>query len=135
MDYGPLVKDEIQAAETFLRALNQITPIAVAFWLKRAGEDEERRLHVVADQYADGDFLAAYGQAIRLDRQLKIPDFNIEWISFIRPNRPIARAAIELNEKYPDRTRHRFHNTMFGDTFAADAYVYPPFNPAPVAAH
>lgn len=46
----------------------------------------------------------------------------------------MVKAAVELNAKWPDCVSRRFHRMPFGDIYAEDAYVYPPFHPAAVAA-
>lgn len=134
MDYGPLVKDEIESAAVFLREFNQYKPIKVAFWLKPAGPDELRYLHIASDQIGSVDIRNAYGEVNRIATELKLPDFDQFRVKILRRDDRMAKDAAELNEKWPDRTSHRFHFRMFGDTFADDAYVYPPFHPAPAAA-
>lgn len=71
MDFGPLLKEEIEAGAEFLRQFNQYAPIKVAFWLKAPGDDVFRYLHVASDQIDETKIFVGYGVVNRIGAAMR----------------------------------------------------------------
>jgi hypothetical protein len=124
MDQTPLVMDEIEAGEAFVKQLSAYRPVKAAGWL-RGAEDGERYLYIALEGLDDSNTDAAYAEVLRIARQMKdhyIDPFRVKLIS---PDDPIARAAMELYQRFPGRIPTRFNGSVFGDTAVAEAFVYP----------
>jgi len=75
MDYEPLVTERIEAGARFLREFDKYAPVSAAFWLK----ESERRfwhLYIASDEITDENFDLAYGEVVRIARELRDPWFD-----------------------------------------------------------
>jgi len=129
MDSSQLVTEEIDAGAEFIRQFEQQTPVKVAFWL-RAADDDYRYLYV-APEHFDGT-RAAYEQVVRIAAPLRSPWFDAFRVKLIRPDHPMATAASDIQRRFPALLPSRLGNTLFGDVFADDSYIYSPTAPAAV---
>jgi hypothetical protein len=124
MDHGPLVTEQIQAAERFLGALEERMHVTAAFWL-RTSEDGPWYLHVASDQVNDSSRKAAYGEVLELTTGTNLdPNLDPFRIKLISTSDPLAQAVIEIQNRYPGRMPTRFR-APFGPLPAEEAYIYP----------
>ena len=130
MDQSTLVKEEIDAGERFIRAFDHYLPVKVAFWLKPSDKNFGH-LYVASDQIDDTNFDLAYGEVVRLAGQMPSAYFDPFCVKVLNADKPLARAAVEINEQFPDRLGTRIGGTMFGGVFIDQAYIYP--SPLPIA--
>ncbi len=52
-------------------------------------------------------------------------------IKVIGGKHPLALAAADHNNRFPQSRPRRLHGQMFGGIFVDDVYIYPPFVPQP----
>jgi hypothetical protein len=131
MDQGSLVMEEIDAGAKLVREFNNYNVVKVAFWLK-ASDDEYRYLYIASDQIDDSNFDLAYGEVLRLTSQMHSLYLNPFRVKVIGTDDPLARAAVDIQKRYPGRFATRFGGTMFGGIFVDEVYIYASPLPAPV---
>lgn len=131
MDYGPLVKEEIDAGAELVRAFDSYKPVTAAFWLK-ASDDPFRYLYLASEQVAATDITLAYREVLRLADQIQSPYFDPFRVKIIHADHPLARAAVEINHRFPGRLATRIGGSLFGGVSVDDVYLYP--SPLPVSA-
>jgi hypothetical protein len=129
MDQGPLVIEEIDAGADLAREFDRYKPVKAAFWLK-ASDEEQRYLYLASDGIDDTNFDVAYGEILRLVNQLQSPHLDPFRVKVISGRDPLARAATEINERFPARIPTRFGGRLFGGISVDDVYIYPPLVPA-----
>lgn len=132
MDQGPLVIDQFDSGAKFLREFQKYVPVKAAFWLKESTEDEWI-LYVASDQITDDNFDVAYGEVLRIAGQMHDPLFNPFHVQLIGGNDPLAKAALEINRRYPGPVATRFHGKVFGGLPVEEVYIYPSPIPVPTA--
>jgi len=130
MDQEPLVREEIDAGAEFLRAFDQYAPVKAAFWLK-VGDEGNRHLYIASERIDDTNFVLAYREVIRLANQMPSIYFDPFRVKVLNADKPLARAAAEINECFPNRLGTRIGGGMFGGVFVDQAYIYP--SPLPAA--
>jgi hypothetical protein len=130
MDQAPLVMDEIEAGREFIERLHTSWPVKAACWL-RASEDVERYLYVALDGLTDANVDAAYGEVLRVVRAMKDHYIDPFRVKVIRPDDPIARAVLDIYQRFPGRIPTRFNGSVFGGTAVAEVYIYPPLPAKP----
>lgn len=124
MDQAPLVIDEIDAGTEFIKKLNAYHPVIAACWL-RAVEDGERYLYVALEGLTDENSDVAYGEILRITREMKdhyIDPFRVKLIS---TDHPLAKAVVDVYRRFPGRIPTRFDGSVFGGMPVADLYIYP----------
>lgn len=131
MDQGPLVIDQIEAGARFLAEFQKYAPVQAAFWLKDS-EEGTWRLYVASDQITDKKFRVAYGEVIRVWKMLRDPWFDPFRVKLIGADDPLAKAALELYQRYPIRRPTQFPGRTFGGMSVDELYLYPTPVPAPV---
>lgn len=124
MDHGPLVTEQIQAAERFLGALEERMHVTAAFWV-RTSEDGPWYLHVASDEVTDSSRKTAYGTVLELTTGSNLdPNLDPFSIKLISTGDRLAQAAIEIQNRYPGRMPTRVR-APFGSFPAEEAYIYP----------
>jgi hypothetical protein len=125
MDQGPLVTQQIDAGSRFIHEFAKQIPIQAAFWL-RTSEDNEWFLYVVSDQINDSSVRLAYGEVSRITSKLADPWLDSVHVKVIGTNKPVAKAILDIQGKYPGRLPARYRDLQLGGIFVEEAYVYPP---------
>ncbi len=123
MDQGTLVSEQIDAGAAFVRAFNCYQPIKAAFWLKKTDENQTY-LYLASDQINDANFDLAYGEVIRLSNQMRLHDFNPFRVKVLNADKPLARAAVEINDRFPGRLGSRLEDGLFGGVWIDSGYIY-----------
>jgi hypothetical protein len=131
MDQAPLVIEQIDAGARFLGEFQKYLPVQAAFWLKET-EEGDWSLYVASDQITDDNFDVGYGEVVRIAGQLRDPWFDPLQVKLIGVSDPLARAALDLQRRYPGRVPARFHGKIFGGVSVDEVYLYP--SPIPVLA-
>ena len=132
MDQGPLVKEQIDAGARFLGEFQKYLPIQAAFWLKEA-EEGNWNLYVVSDQITDDNFDVAYGEVARIAGHLQDPWFDPFQVKLVGVDARLAKAVLELQQRYPGRVPIRIQGKTFGGLSVDELYLYQ--SPIPVPAH
>ena len=124
MDHGPLVSEEIDAGAELARGFAAHRPVEAAFWLK-ASDDEHRYLYLASDRIDDANLRAAYGEILRLASTMQSPYLDPFRVKLVGSGDPLAKAASEINERFPSRLGTRLGGQPFGGTIIDDAFIYP----------
>ncbi len=130
MDQGPLVREEIDAGAELAREFDKYQPVKVAFWLK-ASDEEHRYLYIASDRIDATNLDVAYGEVLRLAAKMQSPYLDPFRVKLINAENPLAKAAVEINERFPGRLATRFGGKSFGGIIVDDVYIYP--SPLPAA--
>lgn len=131
MDQGPLVMEEIEAGEALVRAFEKYATVKVAFWLKASDEDH-RYLCIASEQIDDNNFDVAYGEVLRLADKLQSIYLDPFRVKLMRADDPLAKAAAEINTRFPGRLATRFGGKALGGIGVDEVFIYP--SPLPAAA-
>ena len=129
MDHEPLVKEQIDAGARFLREFDKYAPVRVAFWL-RESEGRYWHLYVASDEITDDNFDLAYGEVIRIAAEFRNPWFDPLRVKVLSADDPLAKAALEVQQRFPGWAPPRVSDTMFGGVFVDEVYIYPSPLPA-----
>lgn len=130
MDQGPLVIEETDAGAELVREFDKYEPVKVAFWLK-ASDKEHRYLYIASDRIDGNNIDVAYGEVLSLTNRLKSPYLDPFRVKLISAKDPLAKAAVEINKRFPSRMATRFGGKSFGGVSVDDVYIYP--SPLPAA--
>ena len=124
MDKKPLVSEQIDAGERLAREFNKTIPVQAAFWL-RERESEEWYFYLASDQINDANSDLAYSEVLRIvppDQSLWIDPFQVKVVA---ADAPVAKAALDVMQKYPGQIPTRYHGRQFGDLSVDEVYIYP----------
>ncbi|MEO6811667.1 MAG: hypothetical protein ABI353_21355 [Isosphaeraceae bacterium] len=131
MDQGPLVIEEIDAGAELVRQFDKYEPVKAAFWLK-ASDVPHRFLYIASERIDDKNFVVAYGEVLRLADKMRSPYLNPFRVKLVGVEDPFAKAAVDINQRFPGQMATRFGGKSFGGTSVEDIYVYPsPLPPPP----
>jgi hypothetical protein len=131
MDRGPLVIDEIDAGAELAREFDKYEPVKVAFWLK-ASDEVHRYLYIASERIGDSNSDLAYGEVLRLANKMQSLYLDPFRVKVISAEDPLAKAAVEINKRFPGRMATRFGGESFGGISVDDVYIYPSPLPASV---
>jgi hypothetical protein len=131
MDQGPLVTSDLYDGAEFARKLAAHWPVKAAFWLRRA-DDYKAYLYIGIEGIDGASKMPVYHDVNEVGREMSNIYFDRYRVKILGVNDPLARAAIDLNEQYPDPIGHRGGPQMFGGIFAEELFVYPTIQPAAV---
>jgi hypothetical protein len=125
MDYELLVDERIEDGRSLLAGLAEDGfDVTVAFWAKTS-EEGHWSLYVgstaVRTMSVGDAYLALYGAL----RRIPNPRITLTDIKIVDPDSPIARAAIEVRDRFPARLPTRYKGERLGDLAIEEAYVYP----------
>ncbi|CAN5820680.1 hypothetical protein BH23PLA1_BH23PLA1_41720 [soil metagenome] len=130
MDQGPLVTELIDAGAELIREFDKSMPVKAAFWLK-ASDDEHRYLYIASDRIDDSNPVLAYREVLRLVDQIGSPYLNPFRVKLISADDPLARAALEIQHRFPGPQATRLGARSFGGLSVDDVCIYQ--SPLPVA--
>ena len=92
MDQDPLVAEQLDAGAKFIGEFNNYAPVGAAFWLKES-DSGHWYLYIASDRL-DGEKIAdAYGEVLRLNKELADPNFDPFQVKLIPLDHPLAKAA------------------------------------------
>ena len=124
MDHGPLVTEEIDAGADLVRQFNEYAPVVAAFWLK-ASDENQRYLYLASEEIKDTNIDLAYGELVRLAGKMGSTFLDLFRVKLINAADPLAKAVLEINQRYPGKLPMRFGGSFLGGIGVDDAYIYP----------
>lgn len=124
--------EEIDAGAELVREFDKYEPVKAAFWLKASDEDH-RYLYIASERIDDTNFDVAYGEVLRLAG--KMPSIYLDpfRMKLIGADDPLAKAALDIQKRFPGRMGTRFGGKAFGGISVDEVYIYPSPLPAPVS--
>jgi len=117
--------EQIDAGRKFLDEFERCVPVRAAFWLK-ASEDSGRYLHIASDHITDQNIAVAYGEVLRLGAMIQDPRFDPFQVKLIGVDNPLARAVLDIYQRFPARIPTRVGSMNFGGSSIEGLYIYPP---------
>ena len=124
MDQGPLVVQQIEAGERLIARFAQYATVQAAFWLKEP-EDSPWFLYLASDRINDTNFDLAYGEVLRLLAQAPERWLDPFQVKVIGTDHPVAKAVMEIQQKYPGTLPTRYHGRQLGGLSVEEVYIYP----------
>ncbi len=124
--------EEIDAGASLAREYDKYAPLKAAFWLKEC-DDDHRYLYLASDRIDGNNIDVAYGEVLRLTATMHSPHLDPFRVKLINAEDALAKAAIDLNRRFPGRVTARFGGKIFGAVSVDDVYVYPLPLPAAIA--
>jgi hypothetical protein len=124
MDQGPLVTEKTDAGARFLVEFQNQYPVLAAFWLKDS-DYRNWNLYIASEQITDDNFDIAYGEVVRIAGEMQDPWFDMFQVKVIGADDRLAKAAVELQRRYPGRSPARLGSGTFGGVEVDEVYVYP----------
>jgi hypothetical protein len=131
MDSNPLVTEEIDGGAELIRRFQEYMPVEAAFWLNPS-EDGAWALYIASPQMDVAKYDRGFAEILRIVREMKTPYIDPFQVRLIGNDDPLAKAAVEINRKYPGPTPTRFRGKNFGGVPVEDVYIYPAKHLAPV---
>lgn len=125
------MKEEIDAGEELIREFDKFAPVKAAFWLK-ASDDDHRYLYIASDRITDANITVGYGEVLRLAPPMQSLYLNPFRVKLISADHPLAKAAVEIHDRFLGQRPMRFGGTIFGGAAVDDLYIYPSPLPVPV---
>ena len=108
-----LVIEQLDAGADFVLDFNDYLSVSVACWVNPA-ESDNSFLYVASDEIDDSNFDVAYGEVLRRlssKRSQWLDPFQIKLIS---SSDPIARAAMEIRDRFPAKMPTRYKGSSLG---------------------
>jgi hypothetical protein len=122
MDQGALVREQIEAGNSFLHEFEKSVPVVVAFWMKD-GEEDRFVLYVASDSFNDGNLGKAYREVSRIAREMGDPLFDPFRVNLVRLKEPLVQAAIESYTTHAPRIPFRIQQQDFGGRYIQEVYL------------
>jgi hypothetical protein len=120
----PLVSDETNAGAEFIRRLDASTPVKAAFWVKET-ETGPWYLYIASDQVDDNTIDVAYGEVLRVAREMASPYLDPFHVKLIPTSDPLAQEVLDLHRRYPGTMPTRLGARSFGGFGVEGLYIYP----------
>jgi hypothetical protein len=124
MGQEPLVSEQIDAGARFLGEFQKYALVQTAFWLKES-EEGPWYLYVASPQITDENVDEGYGEVVRITSSMRDPWFDPTHVKLIGAEERMAKAAVELQQRYPGRAPLRFHDQALDGLSIAEGYIYP----------
>jgi hypothetical protein len=124
MDKNALVIEEIDAGAELIRRFQEYIPVEAAFWLNPS-EDGAWALYIASPQMDVAKYDRGFAEILRIVRELQTPYIDPFQVRLIGTDDPIAKAAGEFNQKFPEPIPTRFRGTNFGGVPVEEVYIYP----------
>lgn len=129
MDQGPLVNEQVRAGARLLAEFQKCFPVMAALWVK--DEEGSWSLYVASDQITDDNFDVAYGEVVRIAAALRDdPWFDLFQVKVIGADHRLAKAAVQVQQRYSARIPGRFPGKLFSMN-GNEVFLYPSPIPAP----
>jgi len=131
MDTNPLVIEEIDAGSELIRRFQEYMPVEAAFWLNPS-EEGRWALYIVSPKMDVANYDRGFPEILRLVHEMETPYIDPFQVRLVGSDDPLAKAAVELNRKYPGPMPTRFRGKNFGGDPVEEVYVYPAKQLSPV---
>ncbi len=124
MDTNPPVIEETDAGADLIQRFHNYMPVEAAFWLNPS-EEGRWALYIVSPNIDVAQIDLGFAEILRLVQEMRTPYIDPFQVRLIGTNDPLARAAFEINQKYPGPMPTRFRGKNFGGTQVEEVYIYP----------
>ncbi len=115
MDTNPLVIEEIDAGADLIQRFHEYMPVEAAFWLNPS-EEGRWALYIVSPKIDVAHYDLGFAEILRLVQEMQTPYIDPFQVRLIGSDDPLAKAALEINQKYPGPMPTRFRGKNFGGT-------------------
>jgi hypothetical protein len=123
MDTNPLVIEEIDAGSELIRKFQEYMPVEGAFWLNPS-EEGRWALYIVSPQMDVANYDLGFAEILRLVHEMGTPYIDPFQVRLVGSDDPLAKAAFEINRKYPGPMPTRFRGKNFGGMPVEEVYIY-----------
>lgn len=124
MDTNPLVIEEIDGGAELIRRFQESMPVEAAFWLNPS-EEGRWALYIASPQMNVANYDLGFAEILRLVREMRTPHIDPFQVRLIGSDDPLAKAAMEINRKFPGPVPTRFRGKNFGGIPVEEVYIYP----------
>jgi hypothetical protein len=124
MAQNPLVNEIIVEGARFLERFDKSYPVAAAFWLKDR-EVSRWYLYVLSPKIHDEDIRDAYGEVLRITKEMTEPYFDPFQIKLLKMDNKIVEFAREMQRRYPGRIVADSYVPTFVGVDVEGLYFYP----------
>ncbi|MFI5459631.1 MAG: hypothetical protein ACHRXM_29760 [Isosphaerales bacterium] len=133
MDQGTLVIEEAEkdAGRDLIDRISETRPVKLAFWLKPA-ESGKWFLYIAAEGIDDSNVDRGYKEVLRRVKEMRTPYFDPFQVKLIQGDNPLARAVMEVHQRYPGSLAINYKGSYLGGMSIEGAYLYPLPNTSPV---
>jgi len=125
MDQRPLVIERIDAGMEFIDRFNERVPVRAAFWMK-ASEAGRWYLYVASDKIDESTKESFYPEISQVVREMGNPNLDQFQVRLLGSDDPLARAAIDIHQRFVARVPTRVSGRDFGGLSVEEVYIYPP---------
>jgi hypothetical protein len=126
MDTGLLVEERIDDGQ---RLVDQLVrdgfEVLVAFWVKTS-EEGVWHLYIASPAVNPNKVGEAFRTVFASLSKLPNSWVSPSEIKLVTGTSPVARAAVEIRDRYPGKSPTRFHGKRLGNLIIEEAYIYPP---------
>ena len=122
-----MLREEFDAGEELARELAKVLPIKTVFWLK--AKDEENPfiyLYFALDSNDDVSISNGYRAVTQATMRIPSPFLDPFRVKMILADDPLAREAIEWQQRFPTTKATRLRGQLFGGLFVDRVHLYPP---------
>jgi len=129
MGQEPLVTEQVDAGEEFVRDFNDHASVDAAFWINPA-DSEEWLLYIASAEINDDNIRRAYGEVLRLvggNKNQWLDAFQVKLLSSLDS---LASEVIEIRDRYPIKTATHYNGSSIAGMAIGGAYIYPPITAA-----
>jgi hypothetical protein len=106
--------------------------VEAAFWLNPS-EDGKWALYIASPAIDRGKYDLGFREVLRLVREMRTPYIDPFQVRLIGSDDPLAKAAFEINQKFPGPIPTRLRGKNFGGIPVEEVYIYPAQNLTPVS--
>ena len=124
MDQSTLVTEEIDAGADLVNRFDPYLPVKVAFWL-RPTDESHWSLYIASDRIDDTNLDLGYAEVLRLAGEMHTPYLDPFQVKLIPADDPLARAVLDVHQRYPGRIPIRYNGPSLGGLSIDGAYLYP----------
>ena len=123
MDTNPLVTEEIDTGAELAARFRQSVPVEAAFWINPS-DDGRWALYIASPEFNNANYDRGYREILRLAQEMRTPYIDPFQVRLIGTDDPLAKAADEINRKFPGPVPTRFRGTNFGGMSVEEVYIY-----------
>jgi len=133
MGQSTLVIDEGEkdAGTDLIDRISETWPVKLAFWLKPA-DSGQWFLYIAAEGIDDSNVDRGYKEVLRRVKEMRTPYFDPFQVKLIQGDDPLARAVMEVHQRYPGSLAINYNGRNLGGMSIEGAYLYPLPNTSPV---
>ncbi|MFI5387421.1 MAG: hypothetical protein ACHQ50_15030, partial [Fimbriimonadales bacterium] len=89
-------------------------------------------LYIASPQMDVANYDLGFAEILRLVQEMRTPYIDPFQVRLIGSEDPLAKSAVETNQKYPGPMPTRFRGKNFGGVSVEEVYIYPAKHVTPV---